>query len=896
MALDPRLTRDETPAPVNEARGLAPDERARLLDVLRDVPAPQRIGQFAVIGELGRGGMGAVYEAEQDHPRRRVALKVIRPGLLSRAMLRRFKYEADVLARLAHPGIARVYEAGVADAGAGPQPYFALELVHGRPLDVFVRETNPSTNDRLKLFIAICDAVHHAHTKGVIHRDLKPSNILITGEGHPKVLDFGVARATDSDVQSTTLHTESGQLVGTLPYMAPEQASGKVDELDTSSDVYALGVIAYELLSGRMPYAVDGKPLHEAVRVICTDEPSRLSSINRSLRGDVETIVGKALEKEKFRRYHTAGELAADVKRYLEYEPISARPPGTWYQLSKFARRNKALVFGVTATLIVLLLGCATTTVFWFRESRQRALAEEKRREAEAVVQFLTDDVLAGATPDRIPDKAIRDAIVRVMLDPAAARVAQRFADLPVVQAAVRHQLASCYQVLGRPDLGLPHARTALELRRRALGERNRSTLDSMNKLGSLLRDDGKLTESEHVCRDALDAHRRALGESHAQTVTATANLATVLFDEGKLADAQPLLMDVLEQNRRLHGQDHLETATSEQNVAMLLTARGKNAEAEPHYRHVLAVRRAKLGEEHSNTLLVMSNLAACLQPLGKFAEAEALYRDVLEKRRRVLGADHPDTALSVNNLAVLLNVMGRRDEAEPLYRESLEMHRRLKGEDHPSTLTALGNLAGVLFTQGKYEQSEPMYRDVLARRRRVLGADHRATLESTYGLAVVLRARGNVVEAEPLLRESRDRFAQTLGPDHPNTLLASSQLCSLLFGERRFGDAEPIAAELYARAPSAQIDPKVKARYVGQYGMCLTRLDRHAEAERPILEARQLLVDSGQTRDRLMRDAITLMIEICERTDRAEEAKTWRARLGEWEASTRPDTSRSSG
>src|SRR5687768_6242458 len=415
MSHDSRETGHDAPAPAPapEQQGLAPGTRARLMQALREQPPAQRFGAFAVIDLLGRGGMGTVYEAEQDHPRGRVARKVIRPGLFGRDMLRRFEYEADVLARLDHPGVARVYEAGVADTGDGPQPYFAMELVQGRPLDEYVRETKPSTGQRLRLLIEICDAVHHAHTKGVIHRDLKPSNILITADGRPKVLDFGVARATGVDVRGVTLHTETGQLIGTLPYMAPEQAAGKVNELDTSSDVYALGVIAYEILSGgQMPHALDGKALHEAVRLICTGEPTRLGSIDRGLRGDVETIVGKALEKDRSRRYQTAGELAADVRRHLEYEPISARPPRAWDQLSKFARRNKAIVAGALATLLVLLAGAAVSTYLAVVASRQRAIAQDKQLEAEAVVEFLTRDVLAGATPERARGAAVSDEMV----------------------------------------------------------------------------------------------------------------------------------------------------------------------------------------------------------------------------------------------------------------------------------------------------------------------------------------------------------------------------------------------------------------------------------------------------------------------------------------------------
>ncbi|NUQ50001.1 MAG: serine/threonine protein kinase, partial [Phycisphaerae bacterium] len=308
-----------------------------------DLAPGTRIDAYTVLSVLGRGGMGVVYRAEQDHPRRTVALKLLRRGLMTAELVNRFEFEVQVLGRLQHPGIAQVYEAGTIDVGDGPQPYFAMELIEGRPLSAFVADHRYGLRQRLELFARICDAVQHAHTKGVIHRDLKPANILVTAEGQPRILDFGVARVI-GDEAAHTLATTVGQLVGTVPYMSPEQIAGDPRELDTRTDVYSLGVILYEMLAGRLPYDLAHKPLPEAARIIRDEEPPRLSSVNQAIGGDIEWVVRRALEKERGRRYETASDLAADVRRFLADQPLLARPPSAWYLFAKFSRRNRAAV------------------------------------------------------------------------------------------------------------------------------------------------------------------------------------------------------------------------------------------------------------------------------------------------------------------------------------------------------------------------------------------------------------------------------------------------------------------------------------------------------------------------------------------------------------------------
>ncbi len=398
---------------------------------------PPRIGRYRIIRLIGEGGMGFVYEAEQDDPERMVALKVIRPGMVTPGMLRRFHREAHLLGQLRHPGIAQIYDAGSTDAG---EPFFAMELVEGEPLLEYARSRGLNLRERLALIAAVADALHHAHQKAVIHRDLKPANILVEDTGQPKILDFGVARATNADIQAVTLQTDLGQLVGTVPYMSPEQASGDTARLDIRSDIYALGVITCELLTGRLPHDLAGKPLHEALRIIREDDPSRLGSIDRTLRGDVESIVARALASEKERRYQSAAEFAADIRRYLAEQPITARPASVLYQLRKFARRNRALTAGVSIAFLAL----SAATVVSLRELRLSRIAEAaaKRQGYRATIAAASAAIAAA--------------------DPTSARRSLESADPAQRNWEWRHFAAAIDQSIALVDPGEPIAGAAL--------------------------------------------------------------------------------------------------------------------------------------------------------------------------------------------------------------------------------------------------------------------------------------------------------------------------------------------------------------------------------------------------------------------------------------------------
>ena len=791
---------------------------------LRSLPAA--IGRYRIVRLLGEGGMGTVYEAEQEQPRRFVALKVIRPGLATPERLWRFTHEAQALGRLQHPGIAQIYEASTADTGFGPQPYFAMELIRGQALHQYAAAHQLNTGQRLALMVKICEAVHHAHQRGVIHRDLKPGNIVVDETGQPKILDFGVARVTESDAQATR-QTDLGQIVGTLAYMSPEQVLADPLEVDTRSDVYSLGVILYELLSGRLPYDVNRRQLHEAVQTIREEDPVSLSSIGRHYRGDVETIVGKALEKDKARRYASAADLAADLQRYLSDEPITARPPSASYQLQKFARRHRALVAGVTAVFVALVAGVGASTSQAIRANRasqaatrqrdlalsaqqaatrerNRALAEKQRADDEAatskaVSNFLQQDLLAQASANKQARRDSRpdpDLKVRTALDRAAAGIAGKFEKQPLVEASIRQTIGLTYRDLGIYPEAQKQLEAALSLRWRLLGEEHPDTVAAMNDLAVLYRDQSKFAQAESLLTRVLEIQRRSLGEDHPDTVRSIHDLAKVYDDESKFAQAEPLYVEALNARRRLLGKEHPDTLVSMTDLGWLYGERGNYGQAERLVAEALSVQRRVLGNEHPDTLNSMNTLAVVYRTEGKPVQAEPLYLEALDVQRRVLGENHPDTLISMTNLASLYRVEGKYAQAEALQTAALAIQRRVLGDVHSDTLATMNNVAVLYQLEGRYEEAESLLTKVLETRRRVLGEENPSTALSMNNLSVLYRIQGKFADAEPLMTKTLAVRRRVLGEENPITLLTMGNQAFLYQMQGKYGQAEALSTK----------------------------------------------------------------------------------------------------
>lgn len=722
-------------------------------------PTPQRIAHFQILRLIGEGGMGSVFEARQDHPRRIVALKIIRMAMASESVRRRFEYEVQILGQLKHPGIAQIYEAGTHDDGMGPVPYFAMEFVHGPSLLDFAKSHKLATRQRLSLLAEICDAVHHAHQKGVVHRDLKPANIMVESNGgspQPKILDFGVARATHSDIQQVTMHTEVGQIIGTLSYMSPEQVAGRPDELDVRSDVYALGVILFELLADRLPYDLRGHSLPQAGSIIRNQEPSRLSSVQSAYRGDIETIVAKALEKEKERRYQSAAELGDDIRRYLRDEPIVARPASRAYQLRKFAKRNKPIVIGIVAVFVALVLGVIGTGVALVRTIKAERIAierfDESRRsaaKATAVSNFL-QEMLASVDPA----KALgREITIRQALDEAAEKIDSGFlAEQPELEGDLRATIGTSYTAIGHYPEAEPQLRKALEIRRRLTGDVRQELVENLSTLGLVLDYQNRLAEAESMYREALKVLGPWRGEKNVDTASIMQSLGAALRKQRKYDEADRYYRQSLEIRRELLGPTHLDVAQTLNSMALLAQDRGQNDKAELLFREALDIRRKNLGNAHPIVAGSINNLANILAIIGKRTEAESLLREALEMRRQLMGNEHPDVAQGMNNLANHVMRDGQYEEAEQLFRGALEIWRKTLPEDHPDIGHAVSGIGRVLNSQGKHAEAEPYLREALVSTDAMYPEGHWLRLWVRCILGDNLARQKKFAEAEPML------------------------------------------------------------------------------------------------------------------------------------------------
>ncbi|MGH7578958.1 MAG: tetratricopeptide repeat protein [Gemmatimonadales bacterium] len=812
-------------------------------DATAAVPSRERVGPYRVIRELARGGMGAVYLGERADGQfdQQVALKLIRGGLGSLEIHRRFLAERQILARLHHPNIARLLDGGVTADG---EPWFAMEYVAGTAITQYCRERGLDIPERLALFRAVGEAVGYAHGQLVVHRDLKPSNIFVADGGTVKLLDFGIAKVVATVGQRGSGAARQEEHVGqedpatrtelrvmTPEYAAPEQVRG--DPVSTATDVYALGAVLYELLTGRRAHRFERHTPAEYERVVCDTEPEPPSSgvehdrLRRTLRGDLDTIVLKALEKEPIRRYGSVEALLEDLRRYEAGLPIRARPASRWYRVGKFVRRHAIGV--AVAGLVIGLVAAGVTGVVW-----QARAAERQAARATAVKDFLAG-LFRGANPEV---SLGRELTARELLERGVRRLDSALAGQPELQQELLAELGSIHQELGLYDAAESLFARATTIALASYGEDHLEVAARLDNWAMVHKLKGDYPRAESLLTRALAIRSRALGPDDPALALTLGHLSVILNNTGRYARAESLVRRALAIDIANEGQEGLSVATDLNNLGVVLSDQDNFAAADSAYRAALAIKRKHLHPDHPDVLYTMGNLASNLNTRGEYAPAESLKRALLAARRRLYRGDNPEIAHALHSLSSTVERLGRLAEAESLLTEAVAMRRRLLGDDHPDVMGSVNNLAIIRYRAGLLPEAEQSFREAYAGFLKANGPDHHHTLSALNNLGATLSEQGKYAEAERVLRETIRRRTAQFGAESPSTAQSRRHLGVLLHRTNRVVEAERVLGSVVAAYRRELPDHPRLAEGLTALGELLTTRGRAARADTLLREA----------------------------------------------------------
>lgn len=865
----------------DEVISLLPDDDsqeaflARPATELFDAPAPEsgaRIGRYILRDVIGEGGMGRVYEAEQEHPHRSVALKILRPGFLAADADRRFQWEIEALGRLNHPAVAKVYDAGVERSQGGqPLSWFAMEKVDGEPLLFAADALGLDRGQRLELFRQICEGVAHAHQRGIIHRDLKPDNILVDREGRPHILDFGIARTADPLASSVTA---AGEIIGTLAYMSPEQLLGEPDKVDARSDVFALGVILFRLLTGQPPHKLEGLSLPQAALILSRDEARPAGTIDRTLRGDLETILATALAREADRRYPTVDALAADVRRSLANEPINARAATTLYQLKKFAQRNRGLVIGAAVAVVALVVGVVSTSVAWVRADRARGRAEIERDRARDANNFM-NRIFASANPDMDG----RDVRVIDLIETAVTDLAKDTEFDPAVRAGLHMTLGETLRHLGFSEMARDQLSRAHEQFLAADGPQAETTLDALGALCEV-----------YVTLGMIDDARRAVSEFRAAAEKSASPRAWIQFRPMELDAAiagatgdidayQRLIREVFEAWRARDGEGQDTTETARNNYAVALLENGHAAEAAELLTRGIQVRSAVTGPDHQDILTQRINLAQALSMMGRYEEALLQFEQLRPLAIQRYGPEHPKVLAIETNWASILQDLGRFDDARPIHEEIVRICREKFGGDHRESVVARSNLAVLHMQQNDFAAAEVLLTENLRLLEGPLGdTDPVLLLRTEMNLASALSGLNRREEARVVSARVVSRLEELVGPAHEQTLIARNNLSLEIMTAGETDEAVRLQQRNIELAIAELPDsPMITFPFRMNLGRALAAAGRFEEAERELLAVEGLLSASPNTTELQAARIREVIAEMYAAWSKPEEEARWR-------------------